>query len=84
MPGVRLILTAADIKGVDGLPCKGKIRQVDGTHPKMPAASAPRGDVVRHVGDPIAFVVADDPRGGEGRGRGDRGRLRADCRWWST
>src|SRR5579871_5391861 len=60
MPGVRLILTAADLAGVNGLPCKGKVRQVDGTHPKFPPHPILVGDVVRHVGDPIAFIVADD------------------------
>src|SRR4051812_16338191 len=57
MPGVRLILTAADLTGVGGLPCKGKVRQVDGTHPRMPPHPLLCGDLVRHVGDPIAFVV---------------------------
>src|SRR5262245_40799241 len=59
MPGVRLILTAADVKGIGGLPCKGKVRQVDGTYPKFPPHPILVGDVVRHVGDPIAFIVAD-------------------------
>src|SRR5437879_2438176 len=36
MPGVRLVLTAADVRGLGGLPCKGKVRQVDGTYPKFP------------------------------------------------
>jgi carbon-monoxide dehydrogenase large subunit len=60
MPGVRLILTADDLAGVSGLPCKGKVRQVDGTHPKFPPHPILVGDVVRHVGDPIAFIVADE------------------------
>src|SRR5437660_3270634 len=60
MPGVRLILTAADVQGLGGLPCKGKVRQVDGTYPKFPPHPILVGDVVRHVGDPIAFIVADE------------------------
>ncbi|MEX0852594.1 MAG: xanthine dehydrogenase family protein, partial [Bauldia sp.] len=60
MPGVKLIMTNADLAGVGGLPCKGKIRQVDGTHPKFPPHPLLVGDVVRRVGDPIAFIVADD------------------------
>src|SRR5262245_20525205 len=60
MPGVRLIMTAADVKGLGGLPCKGKVRQVDGTYPKFPLHPILVGDLVRHVGDPIAFVVADE------------------------
>ncbi|WP_421722973.1 xanthine dehydrogenase family protein molybdopterin-binding subunit [Bauldia sp.] len=59
MPGVRLVMTSDDLDGIGGLPCKGKIRQIDGTHPKMPHHPLLNGDVVRHVGDPIAFIVAD-------------------------
>ena len=59
MPGVRLVMTSRDLVGVRGLPCKGKIRQVDGTHPRMPERPLLCGDVVRHVGDPIVFVVAN-------------------------
>src|SRR3984893_9600466 len=60
MPGVRLILPAADIQGLGGLPCKGKVRQVDGTYPKFPLHPILVGDLVRHVGDPVAFLVADE------------------------
>ena len=59
MPGVRLILTAADIEGVNGLPCKIKLLQIDGTYQKIPKHPLLCGDMVRHVGDPIAFIVAD-------------------------
>lgn len=59
MPGLKLVMTGADVEDVGGLPCKGKIRQVDGTHPKMPRHPLLCAEVVRHVGDPIAFVVAD-------------------------
>jgi carbon-monoxide dehydrogenase large subunit len=59
MPGVRLVLTGSDLAGIGGLPCKGKIRQVDGSHPKVPHRPLLCGEVVRHVGDPIAFVVAE-------------------------
>jgi carbon-monoxide dehydrogenase large subunit len=60
MPGVRLILTHADLAGYGGVPCKIKLTQVDGTPMKAPLRPLLVGDVVRHVGDPIAFVVADD------------------------
>jgi carbon-monoxide dehydrogenase large subunit len=59
MPGVRLILTHADVASYGGLPQKGGFTQVNGrgiTKPKRPLLV---GDVVRHVGDPIAFIVAD-------------------------
>jgi carbon-monoxide dehydrogenase large subunit len=60
MPGVRLVMTHADLAGVGGLPCKGTIRQTDGSHPKFPYHPLLANDVVRHVGEPVAFVVADD------------------------
>jgi carbon-monoxide dehydrogenase large subunit len=60
MPGVKLILTHADIARYGGVPCKIKLTQVDGTRMKVPKRPMLIGDVVRHVGDPIAFVVADD------------------------
>ena len=59
MPGVRLILIGADLVGVNGLPCKVKLRQIDGTHPKIPKHPLLCLDVVRHVGEPVAFIVAD-------------------------
>ncbi|MBN9020838.1 MAG: xanthine dehydrogenase family protein molybdopterin-binding subunit, partial [Rhizobiales bacterium] len=54
MPGVALIMTAADIEGVNGLPCKIKLLQIDGTYQKNPKHPLLCGDMVRHVGDPIA------------------------------
>ena len=60
LPGVRLILTHADLDGIAGPPCKISLRQIDGTHQKTPPRPLLCGDTVRHVGDPIAFVVADD------------------------
>ena len=60
MPGVRLVLTHDDLDGIAGLPCKGDIRQINGTHPTHTHRPLLCGDAVHHVGDPIAFVVADD------------------------
>ncbi len=59
LPGVHLILTGSDINDVNGLPCKIKLRQIDGTFQKIPKHPLLCSDRVRHVGDPIAFVVAD-------------------------
>ncbi len=59
MPGVKLILTGEDMAEVNGLPCKIKLRQIDGTHQKIPKHPLLCHDIVRHVGDPIAFVVAE-------------------------
>jgi carbon-monoxide dehydrogenase large subunit len=59
MPGVHLVMTHADLAGFGGLPCKASIAQVDGSRPKKPPRPLLNGDTVRHVGDPIAFVIAD-------------------------
>ena len=60
MPGVRLILTHGDLAGIGGLLCDVELRQTDGTHQKSPPRPLLAKDTVRYVGDPIAFVVADD------------------------
>jgi carbon-monoxide dehydrogenase large subunit len=59
MPGVRGIFTAADLDadGIEPLPC---IVQVATVAPMIaPPRRALARDRVRHVGDPVAFVVAD-------------------------
>ncbi len=55
-PGVRLVLTAADISGLGPLPTPGVLPDVDIKVPVYPILAK---DVVRHVGDAVAFVVAD-------------------------
>src|SRR5689334_13203330 len=60
VPGVHLVLTAEDIPELKGLPCKAKTKFLDGrtaAHPPHPILAI---GTVRHVGDPIAFIVADD------------------------
>ncbi|HJU18242.1 MAG TPA: xanthine dehydrogenase family protein molybdopterin-binding subunit [Stellaceae bacterium] len=59
MPGVRGVFTAADLAadGIGMLPC---IAQVATVAPMIvPPRRALAHDRVRHVGDPVAFVVAD-------------------------
>jgi len=59
MGGVHLVLTAADIEGHKGLTCQAIQKQIDGTmHPTkdIPLLCV---DTVRHVGDAVAFVVAE-------------------------
>jgi carbon-monoxide dehydrogenase large subunit len=56
MPGVRLVLTAADISALGPLPTPGVLAGVDIKVPEYPILAK---DMVRHVGDAIAFVVAD-------------------------
>jgi CO/xanthine dehydrogenase Mo-binding subunit len=58
MPGVRSVFTAADLAagGIGALPC---IAQVATVAPMIvPRRRALALDRVRHVGDPVAFVVA--------------------------
>ena len=56
MPGVRLVLTAAEVSELGPLPTPGVLPDVDIKIPVYPILAK---DVVRHVGDAIAFVVAD-------------------------
>ena len=56
MPGVRLVLTAADISTLGPLPTLGVLPDVAIEIPDYPILAK---DVVRHVGDAVAFVVAD-------------------------
>ena len=56
MPGVRLVLTSADLSALGPLPTPGVLADVDIKVPEYPILAK---DVVRHVGDAIAFVVAD-------------------------
>jgi carbon-monoxide dehydrogenase large subunit len=56
LPGVAAILTADDVKDLGGLPCLFNLPDEPFTGP--PYAILAR-DVVRHVGDAVAFVVAD-------------------------
>src|SRR5215470_1893042 len=63
-PGVVAVFTGADLTGVNSLPCGWDLRKeknIPGVVqdlamvPHMPLTS----DVARHVGDPVAVVIAD-------------------------
>ena len=56
MSGVRLVLTAADISTLGPLPTPGVLPDVAIKIPDYPILAK---DIVRHVGDAVAFVVAD-------------------------
>lgn len=59
MKGVKLILTGADVAHLGGLPCKGLIKTVSGEPvTPLPVPVLPL-DIVRHVGEAVAFVVAE-------------------------
>ncbi|WP_022720633.1 xanthine dehydrogenase family protein molybdopterin-binding subunit [Rhodopseudomonas sp. B29] len=56
LPGVLAILTAEDVADLGGLPCLFNLPDKPFTAPHYPILAA--GEV-RHVGDAVAFVVAD-------------------------
>ncbi|MEH6950085.1 xanthine dehydrogenase family protein molybdopterin-binding subunit [Nitrobacter sp. NHB1] len=56
LPGVALILTGADVADLGGLPCQFNLPDQPFTAPPYPILVR---DEVRHVGDAVAFVVAD-------------------------
>ena len=56
MKGVRLVLTGADVTDVGLMPCQAGIPGVEFPTPRYPVLAT---DEVHHVGDAVAFVVAD-------------------------
>jgi aerobic carbon-monoxide dehydrogenase large subunit len=59
MPGVVAVYTGADLAGIGGLPCGWQIHNKDGSpmaEPKHPVLAEGK---VRHVGDPVAVVIAE-------------------------
>ena len=59
MPGVHRIFTGDDFAEVGGLPCGWQIHSRDGEPMAEPGHPVLARGKVRHVGDPIAAVVAD-------------------------
>ncbi len=59
MPGVVAIFTGADMTGVGSLPCGWQIHNKDGSPMAEPPHPVIAVDKVRHVGDPVAVVVAE-------------------------
>lgn len=59
MPGVLAVFTGQDFEGVGGLPCGWLITDRNGEPMKEPAHPVLAQGKVRHVGDPIAAVVAE-------------------------
>ena len=59
MPGVRLVLTGADVSHLGDLPCPGVISP----DIKVPPYHILAREVVRYVGDSVAFLVADTLEG---------------------
>ena len=81
LPGVAAILTAEDVKDLGGLPCLFNLEVDPFTGPPYPILA--EGEV-RHVGDAVAFVVAETIDQARDAHRGDRGRTGRRCRRWSA
>ncbi len=58
-PGVRMVMTAADIPGHKGISCQAVVEQRDGTAHTKRDIPLLCENTVRHVGDAVAFIVAD-------------------------
>ncbi len=56
MPGVALVLTGADTAELGELPCQGGVPEAELAVPPYPVLAR---DEVKHVGDAVAFVVAE-------------------------
>ena len=59
MPGVVMVFTGKDFEGVGGIPCGWEVTDRHGAPMQEPAHPILAQGKVRHVGDPIAAVVAD-------------------------
>ncbi|MEL6646044.1 MAG: xanthine dehydrogenase family protein molybdopterin-binding subunit [Pseudomonadota bacterium] len=59
MPGVVRIFTGSDFEGVGGMPCGWQVTDRHGQPMQEPAHPILAQGKVRHVGEPIAAVVAD-------------------------
>ena len=59
MPGVKLVLTASDVSELGNLPCLAPLTNTDGSDMTLPPYPLLAVDIVRHVGDVIAMVVAE-------------------------
>ena len=61
LPGIHAIHTAADLKtaGLGTLPCAAPVQNTDGSAMASPPHPVLADGVVRHAGDPVAFIVAD-------------------------
>jgi len=57
--GVVGILVAADVEGLASLPNMRMIKNRDGSEAWSPPYRVLASDIVRHVGEPIAFIVAE-------------------------
>src|SRR5919112_3484537 len=59
MPGVVAVYTSEDTKGLGGIPCGWQVNNKDGSPMAEPRHPVLAEGKVRHVGDPVAVVVAE-------------------------
>lgn len=59
MPGVLLVLTHEDVAHLGTVPCLAPVENSDGSKMALPPYPLLCRDTVRHVGDAVAFVVAE-------------------------
>ncbi len=59
LPGVKGVYTAADFADVGDLPCNAPLPDADGKVMPLPPYPVLAQDIVRHVGDAVAMVIAD-------------------------
>ncbi|MDJ0615048.1 MAG: xanthine dehydrogenase family protein molybdopterin-binding subunit [Rhizobiaceae bacterium] len=59
VPGVHVVLTAADVSELNPIPCLIPLKQPDGSMSSNRDIPILCDNIVRHVGDAIAFIVAD-------------------------
>ena len=61
LPGVLAVYTGADLAadGIGGLPCAAAVKNRDGSAMVQPPHPVLADGSVRHVGDPVAFIVAE-------------------------
>jgi carbon-monoxide dehydrogenase large subunit len=64
VPGVLAVITGADLKaaGLGDVPCVIPMKSRDGSPRTETPHPAIAVDTVRHVGDPVAFVVGETPQ----------------------
>ena len=62
-PGVLAVYTGVDLEadGIGHIPCPVPMKNRDGTAPNVPPRPALSVGRVRHVGDPVAVVIAETP-----------------------
>jgi carbon-monoxide dehydrogenase large subunit len=59
LSGVRLVLAGEDVASYGHVPCQGTVKPADEEHMWVPPYPLLAEHEVRHVGDAVAFIVAD-------------------------